>query len=213
MRKASFERKSKETDISLSVDLDGSGACDIACPEGFFSHMLDAFARFSLIDISGRLAGDSAVDEHHTVEDSGFVLGTALREALGDMRGARRSGFSYFAMDEALARAVVDFSGRPFCLVRGKERSMPAGAFTRELFEEFFQGLCRGAKATLHLDLMRGRNGHHVYEAGFKAAGRAIMEAISLMPRAADRLPSTKGMLDGYPGAGTGIEAGGKGKT
>jgi imidazoleglycerol-phosphate dehydratase len=200
MRKGSFARKTKETDISLEIDLDGKGDLALECEEGFFSHMLDAFARFSLIDLRGKISGDGAVDGHHTVEDSGFVLGTALREALGDMRGLSRCGFSYFPMDEALARAAIDFSGRPFCLVRGKERAMPAGAFGRELFEEFFQGFCRGAKATLHIDLIRGRNGHHVYEAGFKAAGRAVMEAVSVIERAPGYVPSTKGSLDGYPG-------------
>ncbi len=202
MRKGSIERKTKETDIAVEVDLDGKGEMALKIEESFLSHMLDAFARFSLIDLRGRIAGDGAVDGHHTVEDLAFVVGSAVREALGDMRGVRRAGSAYFPMDEALARAVIDFSGRPFCAVRGKERAMPAGDFTRELFEEFFQGFSRGAKATLHIDLMRGRNGHHVYEAGFKAAARAVMEAVSIMDRAAGAVPSTKGSLDGYPKGG-----------
>jgi imidazoleglycerol-phosphate dehydratase len=203
MRKASVERKTAETEISINLDLDGTGRAGFDPASGFLFHMLDAFCRFSLIDVELKAKGDLKVDDHHMVEDSGFVLGCALREALGDMRGVRRCGSAYFAMDEALARAVIDFSGRPMCLVKGKKRAMPAGSFTRELFREFFEGLCRGAKATLHLDLLRGSNGHHLYEAGFKAAARAVMDAVSVMERAKDRLPSTKGSLDGY-GSGAG---------
>lgn len=197
MRSATFRRKTKETDIAIEAVLDGSGNYGFECPLGFLSHMLDAFSRFSLIDVSGRMSGDVEVDPHHSVEDCGFCLGSALREALGDMAGVSRSSFAYFPMDEALARAVIDFSGRPFCLVKGKKRAGAAGDFSRELFEEFWQGFSRGARATLHIDLIRGSNGHHLYEAAFKAAGRAVMGAVSILEAANGALPSTKGGIDG----------------
>jgi imidazoleglycerol-phosphate dehydratase len=208
-RIATFQRKTKETDICLSVNADGSGKYGLDCPLGFLSHMLQAFSRFSLIDISGSLSGDTEVDGHHSVEDLGLALGSALREALGAMGGLSRCGSAYFPMDEALVRAVIDFSGRPFCVVKGKRRCGPAGDFSRELFEEFWQGFCRGARATLHIDLLRGTNGHHIYEAGFKASGRAVMEAIRLLAGMEGAVPSTKGSIDGIPsGAPAGVPAG-----
>ncbi len=197
MRNAVFSRKTKETDISVEVGLDGSGRYAFDCPLGFLSHMLDAFARFSLFDVSGRMSGDLEVDPHHSVEDLGFCLGSAIREALGSMEGIARSSFAYFPMDEALARAVIDFSGRPLCLVKGKKRAGAAGDFSRELFSEFWQGFSRGARATLHIDLIRGSNGHHLYEAAFKAAGRALMGAVAILDAAKGILPSTKGSIDG----------------
>lgn len=213
MRNATFRRKTKETDIVLELNLDGSGKNAFECPLGFLAHMLDAFCRFSLSDLAGRVSGDLEVDPHHTVEDSGFCLGSALREALGDMAGIARCGSSYFPMDEALVRAVIDFSGRPLCLVKGRKGARAAGDFTRELFEEFWQGFSRGARATLHIDFLRGKNGHHLYEAGFKAAGRAVMQAVSVLEASKGALPSTKGSIDGcapyrpYPDA-----PGGKGR-
>jgi imidazoleglycerol-phosphate dehydratase len=199
MRSATFKRRTKETDISIEVDLDGSGRDGFDCPLGFLSHMLDAFCRFSLIDVSGRMSGDLEVDPHHCVEDSGFCLGSALREALGGMEGVARSSFAYFPMDEALVRAVIDFSGRPFCLVKGKKNAGAAGDFSRELFVEFWQGFSRGARATLHVDLLRGSNGHHLYEAAFKAVGRAVMGAVAVLEASKGALPSTKGSIDGAP--------------
>jgi imidazoleglycerol-phosphate dehydratase len=210
MRSATFRRKTKETDIAIDANLDGAGLYVFECPLGFLSHMLDAFSRFSLIDLSGRMSGDLDVDPHHSVEDAGFCLGSALREALGGMEGIARSGFAYFPMDEALARAVIDFSGRPLCLVKGKKNAAASGDFSRELFVEFWQGFSRGARATLHIDLLRGSNGHHLYEAGFKAAGRAVMAAVAVLAAAKGAVPSTKGSIDGspstrpYPDAGPG---------
>jgi imidazoleglycerol-phosphate dehydratase len=197
MRTAEYSRKTKETDITVKVNLDGAGAYALETKLGFLSHMLTSFSRFSLIDISGFLRGDLEVDDHHSIEDFGFCLGQALKDALGDMKGIYRSGFAYFPMDEALVRAVIDFSGRPFCVLRGKKRLMGANGFTRELFEEFLQGICRGANCTLHVDLLRGKNAHHVYEAAFKALGRAIGAAIAYQRGAEGILPSTKGQIDG----------------
>ncbi len=201
MRSASFSRKSRETDIELRLNLDGTGSCELDCPLGFLSHMLSALCRFSLIDLSGRICGDLEVDAHHSVEDTGYALGSAFAEALGSMEGISRSGFAYFPMDEALVRAVIDISGRPYCVVKGKRRAGAAGDFSRELFEEFWQSFCRGARANLHIDLLRGKNGHHLYEAGFKAVGRALMSAIAKPERMQGQLPSTKGLIDGAPSA------------
>jgi imidazoleglycerol-phosphate dehydratase len=207
MRVSEYSRKTKETDITVKVNLDGTGAYALDLSLGFLSHMLNAFCRFSLIDLSGSLWGDLEVDDHHSVEDFGFCLGQALKGALGDMRGIYRSGFAYFPMDEALTRAVIDFSGRPFCVLRGKKRLKGAKGFTRELFEEFLQGLCRGANCTLHVDLLRGKNAHHVYESAFKALGRAIGAALAYQRGAEGILPSTKGQIDGLKPEGIKTDA------
>lgn len=202
MRTARFSRESRETQISIEVNLEGRGAYSLDCPIGFLSHMLDALARFSLIDIGGSVKGDLEVDGHHTVEDCAFALGSCLRLALGDMRGISRSGFSYFPMDEALVRCVLDFSGRPSCIVEGGLDLGPAGNFDRQLFREFWEGFARGALCTIQLDILRGDNGHHAFEAGFKAAARAIMAAVAVQERAGSSIPSTKGMIDAPGRAG-----------
>ncbi len=193
-RTAKVVRATSETDIGLSVDLDGTGAADVETGVGFFDHMLCALARHSLVDLTVRVKGDTEVDDHHTVEDTGIVLGQALREALGDKRGIRRFGSVLVPLDEALVMAAVDISGRgelywdvPICPAK-------VGTFDTELAKEFFAGLARDAGITLHLRLVTGENAHHIIEAAFKAAARALREAVESDPRV-DGVPSTKGSL------------------
>lgn len=201
-RIATVERKTAETQISLTLNLDGTGKCDVACPIGFLSHMLASFCKHGLFDLSGSLAGDLEVDQHHLVEDTGISLGQAFDKALGNRAGIFRAGFFIYPMDETLARAAVDFGGRPWmecslglsgsALVAGGD---PAAAFQTDTVDDFWQGFVSGAKCNLHLDVLRGRSDHHKIEAVFKAASRAMRQAVAVDPRMHGAIPSTKGTL------------------
>ena len=193
-RTAKVVRATAETDIGISVDLDGTGAADVETGVGFFDHMLCALARHSLVDLTVRVKGDTEVDDHHTVEDTGIVLGQALREALGDKRGIRRFGSVMVPLDEALVMAAVDISGRGGLYWDVAIAPSKVGTFDTELAKEFFVGLAREAGITLHLRLVTGENAHHIIEATFKAAARALREAVEGDPRV-DGVPSTKGSL------------------
>ena len=194
-RTAEIKRKTTETDIELSICLDGSGIAEIQTGSGFLNHMLTSFARHGRFDLTVRCTGDTWVDYHHTVEDVGICLGEAIAAALGDMRGVTRFGSAVIPMDEALVLAAVDLSGRA-CL--GYALEIPAqkvGDFDTELAEEFFLGLVRTARMTLHLRSLAGKNSHHIIEGAFKAFARALRQAVSIDPAAAGEIPSTKGVL------------------
>ena len=194
-RTAKVVRATAETDIGLSMDLDGTGAADVETGVGFFDHMLCALARHSMIDLTLRVKGDTCVDDHHTVEDTGIVMGQALREALGDKRSIRRFGSVMVPLDEALVMAAVDISGRGelfWDVAIGPDK---VGTFDTELGHEFFAGLARDAGITLHLRLVCGENAHHILEATFKAFARALREAAEPDLRSAGAIPSTKGSL------------------
>ena len=193
-RTAKAVRATAETDIGLSVDLDGTGTANVETGVGFFDHMLCALARHSLIDLTVRVKGDTEVDDHHTVEDTGIVLGQALREALGDKRGVRRFGSAMVPLDEALVMAAVDLSGRGQLFWDVPIGPDKVGTFDTELAREFFCGFAREAGVTLHLRLVCGENAHHIIEATFKAAARALREAVEGDPRV-EGVPSTKGSL------------------
>ena len=193
-RTAKVVRATSETDIGISVDLDGTGVADVETGVGFFDHMLCALARHSLVDLTARVKGDTEVDDHHTVEDTGIVLGQALREAFGDKRGVRRFGSALVPLDEALVMAAVDLSGRGELYWDVPIGPAKVGSFDTELAKEFFVGLAREAGVTLHLRLVTGENAHHIIEATFKAAARALREAVESDPRV-DDVPSTKGSL------------------
>ena len=195
MRTASITRKTSETDISVSIDLDGSGAYDCATGVGFFDHMLDQLARHSLIDITLRAKGDLHIDDHHTVEDCGIALGQALAQALGDKRGIRRYGECALPMDDAQIRCALDLSGRPFLVWNVAFPTAQIGKFDTELVREFFQALATHGGITLHVDRLHGINSHHIAEAAFKAVARALRDAVEIDPRKADAVPSTKGTL------------------
>lgn len=194
-RKASVARKTKETEIAVSVDLDGKGASEISTGVGFFDHMLDQLARHSLIDMKIEAKGDLHIDDHHTVEDVGITLGQAFAKAVGDKKGIRRYGHSYVPMDEALSRVALDFSGRPGLQMHVPFTRAVVGRFDVDLFQEFFQGFVNHALVTLHIDNLRGQNTHHQIETVFKAFGRALRMALEIDPRMGDRIPSTKGSL------------------
>ena len=195
MRKAEIQRDTKETQVFVSVDLDGSGRAELASGIPFLDHMLDQLARHGALDLDVRAKGDLEIDAHHTVEDIGITLGMAMAKALGDKKGIRRYGHAYVPLDEALSRVVIDLSGRP-----GLEFHVPftramIGAFDVDLTHEFFQGFVNHALVTLHIDNLRGTNAHHQCETVFKAFGRALRMASELDPRAAGTIPSTKGTL------------------
>lgn len=195
MRTASITRATKETDIRLSVNLDGTGKATIATGVGFFDHMLDQLSRHSLIDINVSAKGDLHIDDHHTVEDCGIALGQALTKALGAKRGIRRYGSFHLAMDDALIRAALDLSGRPFLVWNVDFPAQKIGTFDTELVREFFQALSTHGGITLHVDRLHGLNAHHIAEASFKAVARALREAVEADPRMEGELPSTKGAL------------------
>lgn len=195
MRRATVQRKTKETDISLTVGLDGAGKSSIATGVGFFDHMLDQIARHALLDLEIVARGDLHIDDHHTVEDVGIALGQAVREALGDRRGVRRYASAYVPMDEALTRAAIDLSGRPFLVFEAKFPTAKIGTFDTELVREFFQAFANNLAANVHIDNIRGANSHHIAESCFKALARALREAVEIDPRQADAIPSTKGVL------------------
>ena len=195
MRKAKISRKTAETEISVEIDLDGTGAYDIATGVGFFDHMLDQLSRHSLIDMKVRCAGDTHIDDHHSVEDVGIALGQALAQALGDKRGIRRYGACLLPMDDALVRAALDLSGRPYLVWNVTFDAPKIGTFDTELVREFFQALATHGGITLHVERLSGLNAHHVAEATFKAVARALREAVETDPRKSDAVPSTKGSL------------------
>ena len=194
-RTATCERNTRETQIACSVDLDGVGRAEIQCEIGFFAHVLDAFARHAHVDLSLTIAGDLYIDQHHTVEDTGIVLGTALRQALGERRGIWRTGSCRFPMDETLAECAIDLSGRPCLFFDAKCERQHVGDLDADLVLEFFGGLTTALAANIHLELIRGGNDHHRVEALFKAFGRAFELAAARHPRAVAELPSTKGHL------------------
>ncbi|MFN3825921.1 MAG: imidazoleglycerol-phosphate dehydratase HisB [Pseudorhodobacter sp.] len=195
MRKAEIARKTNETDITLSVDLDGSGRSACHTGVGFFDHMLDQLARHSLIDMDISAKGDLHIDDHHTVEDVGIALGQALAKAVGDKRGIRRYGHFRLAMDDAQVACALDLSGRPYLVCNLAFPAARIGTFDTELVREFFQALATHGGITLHLDLIHGFNSHHIAEAAFKAVAKSLRMAVEPDPRAGDALPSTKGML------------------
>jgi imidazoleglycerol-phosphate dehydratase len=195
MRKAEIQRDTKETQVFVALDLDGRGDAKLETGIPFLDHMLDQIARHGAIDLTVRARGDLEIDAHHTVEDIGITLGMALAKALGDKQGIRRYGHAYVPLDEALSRAVVDFSGRPGLEYHVKFTRSRVGEFDVDLTHEFFQGLANHALATVHIDNLRGDNSHHQCETVFKAFARALRMAVEMDPRAAGLIPSTKGAL------------------
>ncbi|HHZ87853.1 MAG TPA: imidazoleglycerol-phosphate dehydratase HisB [Chromatiaceae bacterium] len=194
-RKATVERNTLETRITVTVNLDGSGATDMDTGVPFLEHMLDQIARHGLIDIAVKAKGDLHIDAHHTVEDIGITIGQAINQAVGDKRGIRRYGHAYVPLDEALSRVVIDFSGRPGMEYHAAYPRARIGDFDVDLIHEFFQGFANHAMTTLHIDCLRGDNAHHVAETIFKAFGRAVRMALEVDERLGDALPSTKGHL------------------
>ena len=194
-RQARVERKTKETEIALQLNLDGTGAAKVQTPIPFFSHMLEAWARHGLMDLAVEAQGDVEVDQHHTVEDVGIVLGQALRQAVGDKTGIVRYGTAFVPMDEALVSASVDLSGRPYLVFGVPVTRTRISNFDLDLLQEFFRALAFNGEMTLHVTMHYGANLHHITEAVFKAVGRALAEATRLNPRIAGILPSTKGTL------------------
>jgi imidazoleglycerol-phosphate dehydratase len=197
MRKASIERRTTETEISASVDLDGKGAYEVKTGIGFLDHMLEQLARHSLIDITLTAKGDLHIDFHHTTEDSGIALGQAVAKALGDRKGIRRYASLHLPMDEALTRAAIDVSGRPYLIWKVDFSRPKIGDFDTELLREWFQAFAMNAGVTLHIETLCGDNNHHIAESCFKALARSLREAIEIDPRQKDRIPSTKGSLKG----------------
>ena len=195
MRRATVQRKTKETNISLTVVLDGSGKSAISTGVGFFDHMLDQIARHGLLDLEVAAKGDLHIDDHHTVEDVGIALGQAIKQALGDRKGIRRYATAYVPMDEALTRASIDLSGRAYLVFEAQFPTSKIGTFDTELVREFFQALAGNCGANVHIDNIRGANSHHIAESCFKALARALREAVEIDPRQADAIPSTKGVL------------------
>jgi imidazoleglycerol-phosphate dehydratase len=194
-RVADVRRDTKETQIRVRVDLDGSGVSRLATGIGFFDHMLDQVARHGLIDLDIEATGDLHIDGHHTVEDVGITLGMAVAQAVGDKRGLTRYGYAYVPLDEALSRVVVDFSGRPGLHMDIPFKAGMVGGFDTQLTFEFFQGFVNHALVSLHIDNLKGANAHHQAETVFKAFGRALRMALTLDPRSAGVIPSTKGSL------------------
>ena len=195
MRKGAVARKTKETSIEVDLDLDGSGLSDISTGVGFFDHMLDQLARHSLIDLKVRAEGDRHIDDHHTVEDVGIALGQALAKALGDKRGLTRYADCHLPMDETLTRVALDVSGRPVLVFKADFPAERIGAFDTQLVREFFLAFAGNAGLTLHIETLHGVNSHHIAESCFKGVARALKTAVTIDPRQAERVPSTKGAL------------------
>ncbi|WP_239804634.1 imidazoleglycerol-phosphate dehydratase HisB [Croceicoccus hydrothermalis] len=199
MRTGHIKRKTHETDIDVSVDLDGTGLYDISTGIGFLDHMVEQFSRHSLIDVRMRIDGDLHVDQHHTVEDSAIALGQALDQALSDRKGISRYGTAYSPMDETLARVALDISGRPYLVWKAGFSQSRLGEMDTELFDHWFHSVSQACGITLHIELLYGQNNHHIIEAIYKGFARAMRQAVEIDPRKADAVPSTKGML----GSGT----------
>ena len=197
MRTASIKRKTKETDVEVSVDLDGKGISAISTGIGFLDHMLDLLARHSRIDITVKAKGDLHIDHHHTTEDVGIALGQAVKQALGDMKGITRYADVHLPMDEALTRVAIDISGRPFLVFKAEFIRDKVGTFDTELVQEWFQAFAMNAGITLHAQTLYGTNDHHIAESCFKGLARALRAAIAIDERARDEVPSTKGSLGG----------------
>jgi len=195
MRSAKVTRKTNETQIAVSVNLDGSGRARLATGVPFLDHMLDQFARHGLVDLEVKATGDLHIDAHHTVEDIGITLGQAVAKAVSDKKGIRRYGHAYVPLDEALSRVVIDFSGRPELQYHVQYARALVGEFDVDLTHEFFQGFVNHAQVTLHIDNLRGQNAHHQCETVFKAFARAFRMAVEPDPRAGGKIPSTKGKL------------------
>jgi imidazoleglycerol-phosphate dehydratase len=195
MRKGAVARKTKETDVEVAIDLDGTGASSIATGIGFLDHMLDLLARHSRIDIRVKAKGDLHIDQHHTTEDVGIALGQALKQALGEMKGIARYADVHVPMDEALTRVALDISGRPFLVFKVEFGRAKVGPFDTELIEEWFRAFATNAGVTLHVATLYGGNDHHIAESCFKGLARALRAAVAVDQRAADEVPSTKGTL------------------
>lgn len=195
MRRAEVKRATAETDVRLSLDLDGTGESEIDSGVGFLDHMLTLFARHGRFDLTLKCAGDTQVDDHHSVEDIGICLGRAFREALGDKRGIRRYGDALLPMDEALILSAADLSGRSFLVCALDFPTEKIGSFDTQLVEEFFTAFAANAALTLHLRQLSGKNSHHIAEGAFKAAARALRSAVAIDPEFAGEVPSTKGVL------------------
>ena len=195
MREIKETRKTKETDITLSLNLDGTGKSQLNAGLPFLEHMLDQTTRYSSTDLELVAKGDLEIDAHHTVEDIGITLGGAFEKALGDKKGIHRFGYAYIPLDESLSRVVIDFSGRPGLIYNVSYPRARVGEFDVELLSEFFQGFSNHAKATIHIDNIRGKNAHHIAETIFKAFGKAIKMAISIDEKNKDKIPSTKEFL------------------
>ena len=195
MRTATIARKTKETDIEVTVNLDGAGISDVSTGIGFLDHMLDSFARHSLIDLKVRAKGDLHIDMHHTTEDTGIVIGQAVAEALGDLKGIRRFGAAEIPMDETCSRAAIDVSKRPYLIWKVVLSRPKLGEMDTELFKEWFQAFAQNAGVTLHVETLYGENNHHIVESAYKALARALRHAVEIDPRTGDDVPSTKGVL------------------
>jgi len=196
-RRASIERKTRETRIAATLNLDGTGESDIATGIGFLDHMLDQLARHSLIDVKLKAEGDLHIDFHHTTEDSGYVVGEAVAKALGDRRGIMRWGEALVPMDETLTRVALDLSNRPYLIWKVKFTRPKLGEMDTELFKEWFQAFAQSAGATLHVENLYGENNHHIVESCFKGLARALRQAVAFDPRRLGAVPSTKGVLGG----------------
>ena len=200
MRSAEIKRKTTETDVEVSLNLDGTGVYDIETGIGFLDHMLEQLSKHSLIDLKLRAAGDLHIDMHHTTEDSGIAIGQALSKALGDRRGIRRYAHAYLPMDEAMSRAAIDVSGRPYLIWKVAFTGPKIGDMDTELFKEWFQAFAQNAGITLHMENLYGDNNHHIVESCYKALAKALRGAVEIDPRMADAIPSTKGTLGGDDG-------------
>ncbi|HKT20902.1 MAG TPA: imidazoleglycerol-phosphate dehydratase HisB [Stellaceae bacterium] len=196
-RRASIERKTRETRIAATLDLDGTGESDIATGIGFLDHMLDQLSRHSLVDLKLKAEGDLHIDFHHTTEDSGYVVGEAVAKALGDRRGIMRWGEALVPMDETLTRVALDLSNRPYLIWKVKFTRPKLGEMDTELFKEWFQAFAQSAGATLHVENLYGENNHHIVESCFKGLARALRQAVAFDPRRLGAVPSTKGVLGG----------------
>ena len=196
-RTAQIVRKTHETDIAVSVNLDGTGTYAVSTGIGFLNHMIEQFSRHSLIDVECRIAGDLHVDQHHTTEDSAIAIGQAIAEALGDKAGIGRYGSAYSPMDEALCRVALDISGRPYLVWKAAFTQEKLGEFDTELVEHWFHSIAQAVGITLHIELLYGANNHHICEGIFKGFARAMRQAVELDPRKGGAIPSTKGQLGG----------------
>lgn len=195
MRSATISRKTSETSIDVTVNLDGTGAYTVSTGIGFFDHMLEQLSRHGLIDLDVKTVGDLHIDQHHTVEDTGIAIGEAVKQALGEKRGIRRYAEALSPMDETLTRVALDISGRPFLVWKTEFSQKRLGEMDTEMFEHFFHSFAQAAGITLHIETLYGQNNHHIAESAFKGLARALRTAVEIDPRKADAIPSTKGTL------------------